>query len=139
MATNVRHRPFGISLIAVLVIIGGVMDIIGGILSIANRSDVNLLVELKATKSEVTWFGILLIVVGAIAILVGLMLWKGSPIARILVGVIVALRLVGTVWAFVSFDKSHWYEGIGSVIIYAFVAWYVLADKNVKEFFTARV
>ena len=133
MSTTVR-RPFGVSLISVIIIIGGVLDIIGGILTISFRNDVQLLIEMKATKNEALWFGIFIIAIGVLAILVGLWLWKGSNVARLLVGVVVALRLIGTVWAFASFDKFHWYEGLVPLVIYAVVAYYLLAGPTAKQY-----
>ena len=133
MSTMVR-RPFGVSLISIIVIVAGALDIIVGILTISFRNDAELLVQLKATRNEALWYGIFIIAVGVVAILIGLWLWKGSNVARLLVGILVLLRLIGTVWAFVSFDKSHWYEGLVPLVIYAVVAYYLLAGPTAKQY-----
>jgi hypothetical protein len=134
MEMTVRRRPFGVSLLSILVIIGGALDVLVGILSVSARGDGDLLVELKGTQGEFTAFGTGLIILGAIAIVVGFMLWRGSDFARILIGIIAIVRLVGTVWAFVSFDREHWYEGIGSVVIYALVAGYLLFGTTARDY-----
>jgi hypothetical protein len=136
-AATVRQRPFGISLLSILVIIAGALDVLAGILSISMRGDSELLVELKGTEGEITGLGTGLVILGAIAIVVGLMLWRGSGFARILIGIIALVRLVGTIWVLASFDRAHWYEGIGSLIIYALVAGYLLFGTTARDYTAA--
>ena len=137
MATTVSRRPFGVSLLSVLVIIAGALDVLAGILSVSVRGNGDLLLELKGSRGEITAFGTGLIILGVIAIVVGVMLWRGSDFARILIGIIALVRLVGTIWAFASFDRAHWYEGIGSVVIYALVAGYLLFGTTARDYTTS--
>ena len=137
MDVTISRRPFGVSLLSILVIIAGALDVIAGILSVSIRGDGDLLVELKGSQGEITAFGTGLIILGVIAILVGVMLWRGSEFARILIGIIALVRLIGTVWAFASFDREHWYEGIGSVVIYALVAGYLLFGTTARDYTAA--
>jgi hypothetical protein len=132
-------RPFGIALLSVLIIIGGALDIIAGIVTISLRSDGVLLVALEGTEDEVTALGIGFIVVGVLAIVVGTVLWNGSPFARTLVGTVVLARLIATIRSFAALDREHRYEGIGSLVLYAVVGWYVLFDRNAKQFTAARL
>jgi hypothetical protein len=134
MATTVSRRPFGVSLLSILVIIAGALDVVAGILSVSVRSNGDLLVELKGSRGEITAFGTGLIILGVIAIVVGFMLWRGSDFARILIGIIALVRVIGTIWAFASFDREHWYEGIGSVVIYALVAGYLLFGTTARDY-----
>ena len=134
MTGTVTQRPFGISLLSILVIIAGALDVLAGILSISLRGDGDLLIELKGSQGEVTAFGTGLIILGVIAIGVGFMLWRGSAFARILIGIIALVRLVGLIWVFASFDRAHWYEGIGSVVIYALVAGYLLLGTTARDY-----
>jgi hypothetical protein len=137
MELTASRRPFGVSLLSILVIIGGALDVLAGIISISARGDGDLLVELKGTEGEFTAFGTGLVILGVIAIVVGFMLWRGSDLARILIGIIAVLRLVGTIWAFASFDREHWYEGIGSVVIYSLVAGYLLFGTTARDYTTS--
>ena len=134
MSMTVTRRPFGVSLLSILVIIAGALDVLAGILSVSVRGDNSLLIELKGSQGEITAFGTGLIILGVIAIIVGFMLWGGSDFARILIGIIAVVRLIGTIWAFASFDRAHWYEGIGSVVIYALVAGYLLFGTTAREY-----
>jgi hypothetical protein len=134
MEVTVSRRPFGVSLLSILVIIAGALDVLAGILSVSVRGDGDLLVELKGSQGEITAFGTGLIILGVIAIVVGFMLWGGSDFARILIGIIAVVRLIGTIWAFASFDREHWYEGIGSVVIYALVAGYLLFGTTARDY-----
>lgn len=134
MEVTVSRRPFGVSLLSILVIIAGALDVLAGVLSVSIRGDGDLLVDLKGSQGEITAFGTGLIILGVIAIVVGFMLWRGSGFARILIGVIALVRLIGTIWAFASFDREHWYEGIGSVVIYALVAGYLLFGSTARDY-----
>ena len=134
MEMTASRRPFGVSLLSILVIIAGALDMLAGILSVSVRGDGDLLVELKGSQGEITAFGTGLIILGVIAIVVGFMLWRGSDFARILIGIIAIVRLIGTIWAFASFDREHWYEGIGSVVIYAVVAGYLLFGTTARDY-----
>jgi hypothetical protein len=138
MTATVRQRPIGVSLLSILVIIAGALDVLAGVLSISMRGDADLLVELKGTEGEVTGLGTGLVVLGVIAIIVGFMLWRGSAFARILIGVIALVRLVGTVWVVASFDRAQWYEGIGSLVIYALVAGYLLFGDTARDYTDSR-
>ena len=137
MQMTASQRPFGVGLLSVLVIVAGALDVLTGILSVSIRGDGDLLVELKGSQGEMTAFGSGLIILGVIAIVVGFMLWRGSNFARILVGVIALIRLIGTVWAFASFDREHWYEGVGSVVLYALVAGYLLFGTTARDYTSA--
>ena len=99
-------RPFGIALLSVLIIIGGALDIIAGIVTISLRGDGVLLVALEGTEDEVTALGIGFIVVGVLAIVVGTVLWNGSPFARTLVGTVVLARLIATIRSFAALDRE---------------------------------
>ena len=134
MNMTASRRPFGVSLLSILVIIAGALDVLAGILSVSVRGNGDLLVELKGSRGEFTAFGTGLIILGVIAIVVGFMLWRGSDFARILIGIIALVRLIGTIWAFASFDREHWYEGIGSVVIYAVVAGYLLFGTTARDY-----
>jgi hypothetical protein len=137
MTATVRQRPIGISLLSILVIIAGALDVLAGVLSISLRGDSGLLAELKGSEGEVTGLGTGLVILGVIAIVVGFMLWRGSAFARLLIGVIALVRLVGMIWIFASFDREHWYEGIGSLVIYALVAGYLLIGTTARDYTTS--
>ena len=134
MTATVRQRPMGISLLSILVIIAGALDVLAGILSISLRGDSDLLADLKGSEGEVTGLGTGLVILGIIAIVVGFMLWRGSALARVLIGVIALVRLVAMIWVFASFDREHWYEGIGSLVIYALVAGYLLFGTTARDY-----
>ena len=78
MEMTVSRRPFGVSLLSILVIIAGALDVLAGILSVSVRGDGDLLVELKGSQGEITAFGTGLIILGVIVIVVGLLLWGAA-------------------------------------------------------------
>jgi hypothetical protein len=58
----------------------------------------------------------------------------GSAFARLLIGVIALVRLIGMIWVYASFDREHWYEGLGSLVIYALVAGYLLFGTTARDY-----
>ena len=134
MTVTVRQRPFGISLLSILVIIAGALDVLAGILSVSIRGDDELLVEVKGSQGEITAFGSGLIILGVIAIVVGFMLWRGSAFARILIGIIALVRLVGTIWVFASLTGRTGTRASSSLVLYALVAGYLLFGTTARDY-----
>ena len=73
--------------------LGGAFDVIGGVLLLFERKDREVLADLDLTTNQITGYAIGAIVLGIIAILIGLMLRNGSEFARYLVAIIAAVRL----------------------------------------------
>lgn len=139
MSTNAAvvapHRPFGVSLLSVLLYIGGVLNILAGVFSLFARGNNELLREMKATPNEITAYGIVAIVFGVLVMFIAHLLRRQSNFARLFVAVIAAIQLGLTIWAIVSYHAVHWYNAIAPLVIYALVAGYLFFDRDAKEYF----
>jgi hypothetical protein len=133
--TTTGRRPFGVSLLSILIMLGGVFDVIGGVLLLFERKDREVLVDLDLTTNQITGYAVGAIVLGIIAILIGLMLRNGSEFARYLVAIVAALRLASLVFTIIRFDAIHWYSAIVPTVVYALVAGYLFFDKDAQAFF----
>jgi hypothetical protein len=133
------RRPFGVGLLALLIIIGGAFDVLGGILFLAEREDNEFLIDVDLSTNQITSWGVGVIILGVIAIFVGALLWRGSQFARYLVAVIAIIRLASVVFAVIRWDSIHWYSAIVPTVIYFIVAWYLLSSRSAQEFFDNRV
>ncbi len=94
-----------------------------------------MLADLDLTTNQITGYAIGAIVLGIIAILIGLMLRNGSEFARYLVAIIAAVRLASLVFTIIRFDAIHWYSAIVPTLVYALVAGYLFFDRDAKAFF----
>jgi len=133
--TTTGRRPFGVSLLSILIMLGGAFDVIGGVLLLFERRDREVLADLDLTTNQITGYAIGAIVLGIIAILIGLMLRNGSEFARYLVDIIAAVRLGSLVFTIIRFDAIHWYSAIVPTVVYALVAGYLFFDKDAQAFF----
>ncbi len=133
--TSTVRRPFGVSFLSIFLIVGGVLDIVGGIVLLTQQNDEDLLDTIGATSSDVTTYGIVAIVFGVVVLLLASALRSGSNFARLLIGVIALLRAIAFVWGAVAYHRIHWYDTLGPVVIYALIAGYLFFDDDAQEFF----
>jgi hypothetical protein len=84
------RRPGGVTLVAVLVILNGVLQTIGGILALAGLA--------AAGAGGVAVVGIIPLVLGILTILVGISLLRGGQIARGLTTIVLVIDLAYAVF-----------------------------------------
>ncbi|HEY8216193.1 MAG TPA: hypothetical protein VIH82_03605 [Acidimicrobiia bacterium] len=137
MATSPQHRPGGITLIVVLAVISGVLNILGGIFVIIDRHDHRLINESGAHPDELLWAAILTIVVGIIVIMLASALGRGSRGARLVFGIFAVLNLAGGLVAAFSYVGEQRTTGIISAVIWAFVLYLLYGSERDREFFLA--
>ena len=137
-APTARHRPFGVSLLSILFIIAGALDVGAGIFALFQSDDDDFLAGTDAVSGDVTTYGIVAIIFGIAVVLVGFALRNGANWARYLVGIIAAFRLGALIWVVIAYHNVHWYNAFWPVAIYAFVAGYLFFDKDSAEYFEGR-
>ncbi len=87
--SDTKSRPFGVTLVFLLILIVGVLGLIAGILVLFNRGD----------NQALGWtYGITMIVISAIYLLVAKGIANGSRVSRLIVGIITLISLVGGIW-----------------------------------------
>lgn len=79
------RRPGGVTLVAVIVVINGILELLGGILALAG------VVAIGA--GVLAGVPIVAIVLGILTILVGLSLLRGGQIARVITTIVLAIDL----------------------------------------------
>src|SRR5262245_14388924 len=137
MAMTPVHRPFGVGLLSILLIIGGILDIVGGIVLIVDQNHSALRHAPHVSSGSLTTYGVVSIIIGAITLLVGFALRGGASWARYLVAVIAVVRLVTLIWAVLGYHELNWYQVIWPTAFYLFVAGYLFFDKDAKGYFAA--
>ncbi len=113
----VRRRPLGITIIAIIAVIHGILTIIGGI----------------ALLHGVTFIPALIaIILGVLTLILAWGLWTLQPWAFWGLVIVEALHLLNGIYAFITHTPG---PGIGTIIIAIIVLIYMFADRNVRAAF----
>ncbi|HEY9485075.1 MAG TPA: hypothetical protein VIQ04_00410 [Nitrososphaeraceae archaeon] len=129
------QRPIGITIISVLMIIGGIILIftgitplfIGPLISLDSSSNYST----SALGSLITIGGLVLVALGIASLIVSWGLLKGKGWARTITLII---SIIAIIIAIISLASSQDLTHIISIIIYGIIIYYMFTDK-VKLFF----
>ncbi len=94
------NRPGGVTFVAVLTWISGVLSIIGGIALILVRDNVDVQRELLAgsTSQTLVTIGVVYLIVGLVTIAVANGLLRGSRFSRLVVTVLMVAQIAAGFW-----------------------------------------
>ena len=115
-------RPFGVSLITVIIVISGVLGVIAGVLALLDFKDNVGLIS-----------GLIVLVVGLIYLLVARGLWNGSGGARLVVAIVTVISLINGIWMLFTAGGQRW-SGLFSAIV-ALIVLGILYSKRASAFF----
>lgn len=132
MAESAVRRPAGVTLVAVLVWISGALDIISGIILLTQSGDPEMN-ERFAGQTGYFSVGVTSIVVGVIAVIVAVGLWRGNIAARMIITVIEVLSIIGSLFLAVAYIGEPVGEWIG--ILVSLIAVILLWSRKASAFF----
>jgi hypothetical protein len=128
-----QHRPTGITIIAILMILGGLILLFTGITPLFIGPLISI--DSDSSTSEpgflITIGGLVLVALGIASLIVSWGLLKGKGWARTITLIISFIALI---FAIISLASSQDLIHIISVIIYGIIIYYMFTDK-VKLFF----
>jgi len=127
-----RHIPLGVSIITILMYIGAVLDIAAGIFLLIETSEVATAADVA--ESTITGSAIALLVIGVIIGLLAFGLRSGSNGVRLLIGVVMALRIVFSIYAVIALPTAR-YEGLVTGIIAIVILYFLYGSQESKAFF----
>ena len=116
-------RPGGVTLVAVIAWIEGVLGVITGTLLLISGSDF----PAATTAAWVT------IIIGIVTILVGVGLLRASNLARIVATVVFVLNLANAIWTMFAVPGQLWSAIIGGLL--AVIGLVLLYSARANEFF----
>ncbi len=128
-----QHRPTGITIIAILMIIGGLVLLFTGITPLFLGPLISIDSDYSTSELGllITIGGLTLVALGIASLIVSWGLLKGKGWARIITLII---SIIAIIFAIVSLVSSEDLVHIISVIIYGIIIYY-LFTKKVKLFF----
>jgi hypothetical protein len=122
--SNAVARPGGVTLVAVLAWIAGLLDVLGGTILLFQTS-VASIVEEFGGASQLIATAIFTIFVGVVVIAIAGGLLRGSPGARIVVTIFQALSIMGGVFLAIAYPAGAIgeYVGIAISLVIIFLLW----------------
>jgi uncharacterized membrane protein (DUF2068 family) len=128
--TALQNRPLGITIIAVVLVVAGVIGIIAGIFTLVGSFFV---FYHPIAGMRVGFIGVTSILLGAIDLFVAWGLWTLKRWAFLVTVIIAALDILQALWAL--FSGVNFWSALFSIILPAIVLIYMLADRNVRAAF----
>lgn len=124
-------RPIGITILAVLDLLGGILFILGGLLFVAvGGSGLLSSVGYGNLSGVVSLLGGVALIAGIIAFLVGWGMWKGKGWGRMLALILYGLGAISSLVFIVLGSLTS----VVGLLIFAFLLWYMFRP-HVKAFF----
>lgn len=130
-------RPVGVTVVAVIATIQGVIAVLVGLGLIVERNSSTLLEHIDQGSGAVTTYGVMGIIWGVLALLVAWGLWTGGGWARIFVAILEVLHLAGGVWLLFAWSGHYLWQGIWQIVVALIVLW-LLFNPRADEFFEGR-
>jgi hypothetical protein len=117
-------RPGGVTLVSILAWISGLLQLIGGIVLLFTPAISSTAVMIAA------WVAIVL---GIITIAVGVGLWRGSPVARVIATIVFLLNLVNAIIGMFTASIGIWPALVNMLL--AAIGLALLWTKAASDFF----
>ncbi|MFM1964357.1 MAG: hypothetical protein RL134_82 [Actinomycetota bacterium] len=154
--SSVQERPSQVTIVVVLIWIAFALTVVGAIATIlvgtgiAASDPARVAEELKALDLPQSWasgVGPIVIVAGALMFVIAIIqaifavaIGRGSNVARILLTILLAIRIVsGVVFIVTSWGTETWMFGVFLSIALDIIVLLLLFNAKSNEFFTDRV
>lgn len=130
------RRPVILSIVTVLMIIGGIVSIVTGIIVFALRNNADVRAEIDETPAAAGAIGIALIIAGVISILLAVALRRGSRIARSLVAIWEVVHIIVAIYALIRLDHATYLvSNIVTILFSLAVLYYLYGTQGSRDFF----
>jgi hypothetical protein len=129
------RRPFLVTVISLLMIVTGALQVLFGAIFIAKRADQAFLDDAQITTADLTRVAAVLIVVGVLSVVLAFSLLRGSRVARAFVALLELAQIAGGIYTIVELDSGHRASGIGAIAGAVIVLYFLFATQKAKAFF----
>ena len=137
MSATAVHRPIGVSVVAIIAIIQGVIAVFAGIGFIVERNSSTLLDYIDRSSGTLATYGVSALIWGGLALLVGFALWNGANWARIAVAILEIIHFAGGVYLLFAWGGYYLWQGIWQMLVSVIVLW-LLFNPSADQFFEGR-
>jgi hypothetical protein len=130
-------RPVGVTVIAVVATIQGIIGVLVGIGLIVERNNQSLLDQIERSSGTISTYGWVAIIWGALALLVAWALWTGQGWGRIMIAILETLHLAGGVYLLFAWGGHYLWQGVWQIVVALVVLW-LLFNPRADQFFEGR-
>jgi hypothetical protein len=135
--TAMPGRPVGVTVVAVIAFIQGIIGILMGIGLIVERNNDSLIEHIGQSSGQIQTYGWIAVIWSVLALLVGWGLWNGGDWARILVAILEVLHVAGGVYLLFAWSGHYLWQGIWQIAVGLVVLW-LLFNPRSDDFFASR-
>ena len=128
------RRPGGITLLAVLIVVSGLLGLIGSIAVIIGRGNDDFVQDAGVGSSTLLWVGIVGVIIAVVYLLVARGLTRGSGLARGLAALVAALSLASGIYQAIIQSGSLRWSAIVSAVL-ALIVLSLLFSPRANAFF----
>ena len=129
------RRPVLVTLISLLLILTGVLQVLFGVIFVANRNDQNFLQDAGVDSSELTNLGVFLVIGGVVSVLLAFSLLRGSRVARAFVALVMLCQIAGGFYTLTALDSGHRASGLGAIVGAVIVLSFLFGTQKARAFF----
>ncbi len=128
------RRPGGITLLAVLIVVSGLLGLIGSIAVIIGRGNDDFVRDTGVGSSTLLWVGIVGVIIAVVYLLVARGLTRGSGLARGLAALVAVLSLASGIYQAIIQSGSLRWSAIVSAVL-ALIVLSLLFSPRANAFF----
>ena len=130
------RRPGGITLLAVLIVVSGLLGLIGSIAVIIGRGNDDFVRDTGVGSSTLLWVGIVGVIIAVVYLLVARGLTRGSGLARGLAALVAVLSLASGIYQAIIQSGSLRWSAIVSALL-ALIVLSLLFSPRANAFFAS--
>lgn len=101
---DTQARPVGVTVIQVLLVVGAVLDLLGGLAYVLNRHDLPTQLQTDMTSTELAGAGFVLLLAAGFWFWVAYDLGRGKAAAQWILTVIATLHILAALWVAIAHD-----------------------------------
>jgi len=131
------RRPGGITLLAVLIVVSGLLGLIGSIAVIIGRGNEDFVRNTSVSSGTLLWVGIVGVIIALVYLAVARGLTRGSGLARGLATLVAVLSLGSSIYGIVIQTGNLRYSAIVSAVL-ALIVLLLLYSPRANAFFASR-
>jgi hypothetical protein len=130
------RRPGGITLLAVLIVVSGLLGLIGSIAVIIGRGNDDFVRDTGVGSSTLLWVGIVGVIIAVVYLLVARGLTRGSGLARGLAALVAVLSLASGIYQTIIQSGSLRWSAVVSALL-ALIVLLLLFSPRANAFFAS--
>jgi hypothetical protein len=129
------RRPFLLSLVTILMVIGGALQIVAGVVLVIFSGTDDLQRDSGESTGTLITLGLISLIFGLVHIWFAVLLRRGSRFARAVVLVFEVLQIIGGIWTLIALHSQYRINAIVTIAISVFVIWYLYGNQRSRAFF----